>query len=58
MIEFVIPCSGELCEARTLKDALEYFTRFSYTEQELSEVLTLEEYRQRPELFSHLSANL
>lgn len=57
MIEFVIPCSGELCEARTLEDAREYFTLFNYTADQLAEVLTLEEYRRRPELFSHLCVN-
>lgn len=57
MIEFVIPCSGELCEARTIENAREYFARFGYAADQLAEVLTLEEYRRRPELFSHLCVN-
>jgi len=44
MIEFVIPCSGELVDARTLEDARVYFARFNYTAQELAEVMTAEEY--------------
>ena len=44
MIEFVIPCSGELCEARTLEGAREYFALFNYTAEELAEVLTAEEH--------------